>query len=52
VSDTAMDEEQLIMFLQQYEELYHFTNPNYSNKQWQENIWDETGQLMKQQGMV
>jgi hypothetical protein len=46
-----MDEGQLIMLVQQYEELYNFRNPNY-NRQRRENIWEETGQLMKQPGKV
>jgi hypothetical protein len=37
---------------QQYEGLYNFRNPNYSNKQRRENIWEEIGQLMKQPGKV
>jgi hypothetical protein len=46
----AMDEGQLILFVQQYEKLYNFKNPNYSNLQRRENIWEEIGQLMKQPG--
>ena len=44
-----MDEGQLILFVQQYEEMYNFKNPKYSNL-WRENIWEENGQLMKQPG--
>jgi hypothetical protein len=46
----AMDEGQLILFVQQYEEMYNFKNPNYSNLQRRGNIWEEIGQLMKQPG--
>jgi hypothetical protein len=47
-----MDEGQLIVLVQQYEELYKFISPNYSNRQQRENIWEEIGQLMKQPGKV
>jgi hypothetical protein len=46
----AMDEGQLILFMHQYEEIHNFKNPNYSNLQRRENIWEEIGQLMKQPG--
>jgi hypothetical protein len=46
----AMDDRQLILFVQQYEELYNFKNPNYNNLQRRENIWEEIGQSMKQPG--
>ncbi|GFG31208.1 hypothetical protein Cfor_07624 [Coptotermes formosanus] len=45
-----MDDRQLILFVQQYEELYNFKNPNYNNLQRRENIWEEIGQSMKQPG--
>jgi hypothetical protein len=45
-----MDGGKLILFVQQYEELYNFKNHNYSNVQRREIIWEEIGQLMKQPG--
>jgi hypothetical protein len=47
-----MEAGQLTGLAQQYQKLYNFRNPNYSNKQRRENIWEKTGQLMKQAGKV
>lgn len=35
----------VILLAQKYKELYNFKNPNYSNLQWCENIWEENVQL-------
>jgi hypothetical protein len=40
------------VFAQQYDELYNLINTNHSNNQGRENIWEETGQLVKQPGKV
>ncbi|KAK9872649.1 hypothetical protein WA026_018783 [Henosepilachna vigintioctopunctata] len=41
-----MDAAQLIVIVQEYEELYNLRNPQYSNQQRRDSIWEEIGRRM------
>lgn len=44
----SMDISRLIIIVQEYEELYNFGHPEYSNILRRDNIWDEIGTKMNQ----
>ncbi|CAK1591018.1 unnamed protein product [Parnassius mnemosyne] len=47
-----MDEIALILFVQQYEDLYNLQHPHYMNRQRRDNIWEEIGERMNETGTV
>lgn len=45
-----MDVARLITIVQEYEELYNLKHPNYSNQQRRDNIWEEIGNRLNENG--